>query len=57
MLVGDRLRKFKALTVMEETVVNELLDAGSTPASSTIFHKEGPAVGGRNPSEERTVCA
>lgn len=36
---------------MEETVVNELLDAGSTPASSTIFHKEGPAVGGRNPCE------
>ena len=40
-------------TVMEETVVNELLDGGSTPPSSTNFHKEGPAEGGRNPCEAR----
>ncbi len=33
--------------------MEESSDAGSIPASSTNFHKEGPAEGGRNPCEAR----
>ena len=51
-LAGVRGNVYKA-TIMGEAVMEEPSDAGSIPASSILYHEEGPSEAGRSPDDAR----